>query len=246
MKWQDELDSFATNRIFLSGESVVEAFLAGKIFTLKEIEVWNNGHINETLLTPTLIKRIVELYARRTNNPILIEDIYSPATPDYSKMEPEIAYSDVGAILNIGEMMKDEVGEDSMLIIGLASDKDSVSPVGIWSWSDWNGLDFWGVPPADFDSVEQIHLGRRESPPVSIESPGGPKIGKTIFNGLEADHQKWPIFDEWEDIFDEYLDPITAESGGLVFAMKLTLERRTNETGVINWLEFPALLLMKP
>jgi len=107
-------------------------------------------------------------------------------------------------------------------------------------------LDFWGVPPADFDSVEQIHLGRKESPPVSIESPEGPKIGKTIFNGLEADHQKWPIFDEWKDTFDEYLDPINAESGALVFAMKLTLERQTNETGIINWLEFPALLLMKP
>jgi hypothetical protein len=178
MKWQDGLDSFATNRIFLGGESVVEAFLAGKIFTDEEKEVWNNGHINETLLTPTLIKRIVELYARRTNKPILIEDIYSPATPDYSKMEPEIAYSDVGAILNIGEMMKDEVGEDSMLIIGLASDKDSVSPVGIWSWSDWFGLDFWGVPPADFDSVEQIHLGRRNHLLFQLSLRKDPRLEK--------------------------------------------------------------------
>jgi len=85
-EWQDELVSFATNQIFLGGESVVEAFLSGKILTVDEKEDWNSGHIKETVLIPTLVTRIIDFYAKRKVKVAKIEWLYEMPKPYIDRM----------------------------------------------------------------------------------------------------------------------------------------------------------------
>ena len=63
MYWVDELTQYLQNKIFVGGESVVEAFRSGKIFNYEEVKMWSMGADDETILTPILMSRLVNYFA---------------------------------------------------------------------------------------------------------------------------------------------------------------------------------------
>ena len=246
-KWQDELVSYATNKIFLGGESIVEAFLAGKILSEPEIKRWNGGHIDETGLTPTLVTRIVEFYARRANQELKIEWLYEMPQP-YIDEEGHNEIESSSWIDSDKVIKAIESGDDSLIIIGLSSDKDGLTPMGIWSVKlphfthhriGKDALDFWGVPPSDLNTVGAVRQGKLK------RTSGGEKIGKTIFNNMEGGPKtystRWNCYDQPIETFKNYL--YKRENGSLAFAMKITLVRDPDFQVAINWTEFPAVLI---
>ncbi|MDA8718584.1 hypothetical protein N9M03_00125 [bacterium] len=245
-EWQDELVSYATNKIFLGGESIVEAFLYGKILSEHEIKRWNGGHIDETMLTPTLVTRIVELYARRANQELKIEWLYEMPQPyidaDGDNKIESSSWTDSDKVIKAIES-----GDDGLIIIGLSSDRDGLTPMGIWSVKlpIGNGLDFWGVPPSDLNTVRAVRQGELKPLPIDILKPGGKKIGKTIFNNMEGGPRtyasRWDCYDKPIETFKNYL--YKKENGSLAFAMKITLVRDPDFQVAINWTEFPAVLI---
>jgi len=253
-EWQDELVSFATNQIFLGGESVVEAFLSGKILTVDEKEDWNTGHITETMLIPTLVTRIIDFYAKRKVKVAKIEWLYEMPKPyidEYGNnnidLNKESDSEKVKEAIQTHLLNRDE---DSLIIIGLSQDMDGLTPMGIWSifnqtnfeaWeNEMSGLDFWGVVPADLNTIGAIRMGELESLPINIEEPDGKKIGNTIFNNYEAGLLRWDCYEEQKETFRSYL--YGPGIGMLGFAMKVTLVSAPERT-VINWTEFPVLLI---
>ena len=252
-EWQDELVSYATNKIFLGGESVVEALLYGKILSEHEIKRWNDGHIDETILTPTLVTRIVELYARRANQQLKIEWLYEmPKSYIEGDGEGEIESSLWTDSDKVIEAIESD--DDSLIIIGLSEDRDGLTPIGIWSvnpaeyrqvsFNEVLGLDFWGVPPSDLKTVRAVRQGKLKPLPIDILKPGGKKIGKTIFNNMEGSESissRWDCYDRPIETFKNYL--YKKERGSLAFAMKITLVGDPDFHVAINWTEFPAVLI---
>ena len=249
-EWQDELVSYATNKIFLGGECVVEALLAGKILSEPEIKRWNGGHIDETVLTPTLVTRIVEFYARRANQELKIEWLYEMPQPyideTYGHNEIEVSsWTDSDKVIKAIES-----GDNSLIIIGLSEDRDGLVALGIWSvipaeyFDNGDGLDFWGVPPSDLNTVRAVRQGKLKPLPIDILKPGGEKIGKTIFNNMEGSEtpsSRWDCYDKPIETFKNYL--FKRENGSLAFAMKITLVRDPDFQVAINWTEFPDVLI---
>lgn len=253
-EWQDELVSFATNQIFLGGESVVEAFLSGKILTVDEKEDWNTGHMTETVLIPTLVTRIIDFYAKRKVKVAKIEWLYEMPKPYIDEWgNNEIDVNKGSDSEKVKEAIQTHLlnrDEDSLIIIGLSQDMDGLTPMGIWSifnqtnfeaWeNEMSGLDFWGVVPADLNTIGAIMIGELESLPINIEEPDGKKIGNTIFNNYESGRVRWDCYEEQKETFRSYL--YDSGIGILGFAMKVTLVSAPERT-VINWTEFPVLLI---
>ena len=244
MYWVDELTQYLQNKIFVGGESVVEAFRSGKIFDDEEVKMWSMGADDETILTPILMSRLVNYFALKSGLYLEVEELIKPKHGEPSEVDGIYVVNDEESEeLRRAIILSNETEEDCCYIIGLSKDRDSVIPLFnqlIWL-SSFGHLHSSLGPTPNFSTMLPVTYAELGVFPAHLNLHVE-EMMKTLFTNTEIEgNLRWDVDVGYNESGDWFNEGEGNCKGMLGYALKVSNNHSRVQT--INWAKFPVSLL---